>query len=141
MHMIRTAFFVALTASAVFASQASAQVVVPNLPQGPKVPLPKIEGLPPDLQKELERLLDPNFMQQLNRQPAVGGMLRWGGLRLKKASPAEQENLGLPEGEGLVVAAVDPNSVGDKAGLKANDVLVKLNKKPVPNDAQGFAKL
>jgi hypothetical protein len=135
--MIRTTLFAALATSAVLASQASAQIIVPP---GQKPPLPKIEGLPPDLQKELERLLDPN-LTQLNRQPAAGGMLRWGGLRLKKATPAEQENLGLPEGEGLVIAGVDPNSVADKSGLKANDVLVKLNKKAVPNDPQGFAKL
>ena len=28
---------------------------------------------------------------------------------------------------------VEPNSMGDKAGIKANDVLVKVNNQAVPN--------
>ena len=72
---------------------------------------------------------------------AAGRRFRWGGLRLEKPSPDLQAQLGLEENEGLVIGAVDPNSIGDKAGVKANDVLLKIGAAQVPNDAAGFAKL
>ena len=57
-----------------------------------------------------------------------------GGARLTGVGAAMQEKLGLPENEGLLAAAVDANSPAEKAGLKVNDVLVKINNKPVPSD-------
>jgi hypothetical protein len=47
----------------------------------------------------------------------------------------------LPEDEGLVVTAVDANSTGEQAGLKAKDVLVKIGAKAVPSDSTRLAKL
>jgi membrane-associated protease RseP (regulator of RpoE activity) len=67
--------------------------------------------------------------------------MRWGGVQLKKVTPELQQKLGLPENEGLLVVAVDANSAGAAAGLKANDVLVKINTKAVPSDANGLSKL
>lgn len=141
--MIRKSLLLALGAGALlaFVAPASAQVIVPNFPQ-PK--LPKLDGLPPELQKEFEKLQkDIELMQlQLNNQPGgIGGGMRWGGVHLKKPTMADQQKFGLPENEGLIVTGVDANSMGEKAGLKASDVLVKLNDKAVPNDANGFAKL
>jgi membrane-associated protease RseP (regulator of RpoE activity) len=52
-----------------------------------------------------------------------------------------QEELGLADNEGLVVAQVEADSGAEKAGLKANDVLVKINNKVVPSDVDRFSKL
>jgi len=71
----------------------------------------------------------------------ANGMVRWGGVRLDKANAKLQEQLGLAEKEGLVVVGFDANSIGEKAGLKKDDVLVKLNDKVVPNDATSFTLL
>lgn len=119
-------------------------------PQVPRIPFPKIEGLPADLQRDLEFLQRALELQQqalrqqgLQRREFAGnaGQVSWGGMRLTKVTAALQEELGLPENEGLVVAGVDANSQADRAGLKLNDVVVKINNKAVPNDAAGFAKL
>ncbi len=94
------------------------------------------------IQKQLEEALRREGI--VPDQPGIRGgrtHLRWGGLRLEKPSADLQGQLGLEENEGLVVAAVDVNSIGAKAGLKANDVLVKIGATQVPNDPAGFAKL
>lgn len=127
------------------------------------IPVPKLDRVQDEVQKQLERLLDqigqqdeqaaaqlrkllqdarqpPEFQRKM-RQPFAIGNPRWGGLQFKKVDAELREKLGLPDNEGLVVLAVDPNSPADKAGLKANDVIVKLNDKPAPSDPVGFAEL
>jgi len=136
--VIRSMSLLALGVSALLslAGQASAQIIVP----GGKVP--PIDGIPPQLQKQLQEIFQRAAAGQ--GQPGIRGGkagMRWGGLRLEKASPELQTQLGLEANEGLVIAAVDPNSVGAKAGVKASDVLLKIGATPVPNDAVGFAKL
>jgi hypothetical protein len=123
------------------ASQASAQIIVPGLPQ-----LPKAGGAKElqDLQKQLQKALEMQRreLEGLQQQPAAGdNAIRWGGIKLNKADANLRQQLGLDEKEGLVIASVDPNSAGDKAGLKANDVLIRINDKSVPNDLDGFTKL
>ena len=144
-------------------SWAEAQIVAPPFrpapnPRVPNAQVPDIDRLQQelqrqreDLQKQLDELrrqlgrgLNPDlFQQELNRRALQGDgtTVSWGGLRVKKVTPALQEKLGLPENEGLLVAAVDADSAADKAGLKLNDVLVKVNNQPVPNDFAGFAKM
>lgn len=127
-------------------SQVAAQAEIPDFPQVPRIQVPRFDGLPLELQKEFEKLqqeLDQVFNQGLVQpnRPQLGSAMVWGGVQLKKVAADEQEKLGLPENEGLVIAAVDANSIGDKAGLKANDVLVKINNKMVPSDPTAFAKL
>jgi hypothetical protein len=102
---------------------------------------PNIQGLPPELQKQLEEIF-----KQISIQPKLGmrvndTTMRWGGVRLGKVDANLQQQLGLEEKEGLIVMAVDPISAAEKAGLKASDVLVRVNDKSVPNDLAGFAKL
>ncbi len=142
--MKRSVFFVALIASALLAvtTTASAQVIIPNFQPVPKVPIPKIDGLPPELQQQLQQIFEQAAAMQGQRGLQGGdGMIRWGGVRLTKADANLQQQLGLPEKEGLVVAQVDPNTAADKAGLKASDVLVKINNKSVPSDLDAFSKL
>src|SRR5262249_8707586 len=114
---------------------ASAQIIIGGA-GGAK--LSKLDGVPPDLQKQLEEAF-----QRAGQAGARGGKagLSWGGLRPEKPAAELQTQLGLEANEGLVVAAVDPNSVGAKAGLKASDVLVKIGDKSVPNDHSVFIKM
>ena len=93
-----------------------------------------------EIQRELDRLLNQDFPRR-GLPPAFTSDSNWGGVRLVKVDKATQEKLGLPENEGLLVNAVTPNSAADKAGLKQNDVLVKINNKTVPGDLESFAKL
>ncbi|MSQ94864.1 MAG: PDZ domain-containing protein [Gemmataceae bacterium] len=138
--MIRKTCLLAFTAASLlsFANVAQAQII---LPQTPRVQIPKIEGLPADLQAQLEHLLDPAFIQKAAGGKLATGAMTWGGVQLKKVTPELQEKLGLPENEGLLVAAVGVKSVGEKAGLKANDVLFKINNKAVPSEATAFITL
>lgn len=116
------------------AGQAFGQVIVP---QAPRVQIPNLPGLP----LELQELLNPAVVQGKAGGKFAAGTMSWGGVQLKKVPPELQEKLGLPENEGLLVMAVGAKSVGEKAGLKANDVLLKINNKAVPSDANGFITL
>lgn len=81
---------------------------------------------------------------RVNAEFGNDGSVMWGGVRLRKMFRQQQIELnkefGVPETEGLVVIAVAPHSAGDKAGLKPNDVLLKINGKSAPNDEDGFEK-
>ncbi len=72
---------------------------------------------------------------------ASSATLPWGGMKLKKTPSVLQEQLGLAKDKGLVVSGVDANSAAEKAGLKTNDLLLKIDGKDVPNDLQGLTKL
>jgi len=102
---------------------------------------PQIQVVPPELQKQLDEIFKQLAMQQKLGARVNDGTMKWGGVRLGKADVNLQQQLGLEEKEGLIVMAVDPNSAADKVGLKASDVLVRINDKSVPNDVDGFAKL
>lgn len=56
-------------------------------------------------------------------------------------SEALADQLGLPTGQGILLAGVVANSPAAKAGLKKNDVVVKIAGKDVPRDVQTFVKL
>jgi len=47
-------------------------------------------------------------------------------LSLAPVDDSLRVNLGLPEGQGLVVTAVDPDSSAARAGIQVNDILLKL---------------
>jgi hypothetical protein len=63
------------------------------------------------------------------------------GVMLEKVSPVLAEQLDLPKDGGLVVADVVPGSAAEKAGLKKNDVLLKVGDADVPADPEAFGAL
>lgn len=63
------------------------------------------------------------------------------GARLEKPSATLAEQLDLPRDRGLVIHDVTADSAAAKAGLKANDILMEFNGKPVPSDTRAFAKM
>jgi membrane-associated protease RseP (regulator of RpoE activity) len=62
------------------------------------------------------------------------------GVQAEKPSAALAEQLDLPKGQGLVVEQVTADSAAAKAGMKANDILLELDGKPVPNELADFQK-
>ncbi len=62
------------------------------------------------------------------------------GARLEKPSDTLIEQLDLPRGQGQVVEQLNDDSPAAKAGLKAHDILLELDGKPVSSDAREFAK-
>ncbi len=53
------------------------------------------------------------------------------GIKIKPLTPELAEALGIKEKKGIVVLFVEPGSAGEKAGLKAGDIIIRLNKKPI----------
>src|SRR4051794_36097514 len=93
------------------ANYASAQIIIGG---AGGANLPKLDGVPPELQKQLEEAFQRAAAGQGGIRGGKAGM-SWGGLRLEKPAAELQTQLGLEVKEGLVVASVDPNSVGAKA--------------------------
>ena len=63
------------------------------------------------------------------------------GVSIESISPAIAEHLGLPSHVGLLVTEVFADSPAAKAGIKANDVLVKIDGAMVPGQPEEFQKL
>ena len=62
------------------------------------------------------------------------------GIEVEKLSGALADQLNLPKGKGLLVTSVKADSPAARAGLKVNDVLLKLGKQEVPGDAAQLAR-
>ena len=62
------------------------------------------------------------------------------GAKLEKPTETLVEQLDLPRGQGQVVTQLNDESPAAKAGLKAHDILLELDGKPVSSDAKEFAK-
>jgi hypothetical protein len=63
------------------------------------------------------------------------------GAHLRTPSKTLEDQLDLPKAQGMVLEDVGANSAAAKAGLKAHDILLELNGKPVPSKPEGFYKL
>lgn len=133
--------------------------------------LPKIEELlPPDLPPEVAEQLKKQMKQleeQMKRLQQQGGGIwvnpgmpgnpfgpggGWGGAfglnahgrlgaTVRKPDATLTEQLDLPKNQGIVIGEVKPDSAAAKAGLKANDILLELNGKPVSSEPREFVKM
>jgi beta-lactamase regulating signal transducer with metallopeptidase domain len=110
------------------------------------------------LMEERERInkilqdLRGNRLPDANLQPGIGGAVlapgMAGGFRMEGrlgvavSKPGETlaEQLDLPKGQGLALDRVAPKSAADKAGMKAHDILLELDGKPVPSDPAEFVR-
>jgi serine protease Do len=70
------------------------------------------------------------LLPQLRKGKVVRGRL---GIQLRNApiTADEAKAMGLPAAHGLIVIAVEPDSPASRGGLKAGDVIVAFNDKPV----------
>jgi serine protease Do len=62
------------------------------------------------------------------------------GITVKPVSPEMAERMGSPEGKGVQVTDVKPDSFGDDIGLQPGMVILKVNKQPV-NSEDEFRKI
>jgi serine protease Do len=62
------------------------------------------------------------------------------GITVKPVSPEMAERMGSPEGKGVQVTDVKPDSFGDDVGLQPGMVILKVNKQPV-NSEDEFRKI
>ncbi len=61
------------------------------------------------------------------------------GITVKPVTPEMAERMGTPEGKGVQVADVKPDSFGDDIQLQAGMIILKINKQPV-NSEEDFRK-
>jgi len=129
-----------------------AMPIFPMLPVAPQ----NFEELDKELQKVMDeyqrqlQLLQGNRAQmfqglQANRMMMLRGGVGGGtyrlGIRTERVSPVLSEQLDLPPDVGLIVGVVLPDSPAEKAGIKANDVLIELGGKAVPNDVMELQRM
>ena len=53
------------------------------------------------------------------------------GIYYSQLTPVLALNKGLEQKEGFYVSAVEPNSIADKAGIDANDIIIAINDRPI----------
>jgi hypothetical protein len=96
------------------------------------------------MQQEMTRQMQQRMGFGTHGAPFFAGYGQVGEGRLgvfaQKPSATLAEQLDLPHGQGVVIERVQPDSPADRAGLKAHDVLLELNGKTVPDDAQALAR-
>jgi serine protease Do len=63
------------------------------------------------------------------------------GVALEEPGKALADQLNLPRGEGLVVHSVTKGSAAEKAGVVANDILLRFAGKAVPSNVDAFTKM
>jgi hypothetical protein len=80
----------------------------------------------------------PALRRRANAQAMRARMQKgaWLGLSASSPPPALRHQLKLPDGTGLVVDFVQPNSPAQKAGVRQYDLLVKLNDQLLINSPQ-----
>ena len=100
---------------------------------------PKEDGARPSGhadKKEKPRRRDPKVEKPASRphpigeresQPPVPGKRTWLGISTHPVEPPLREHLELPDGFGIQVVEVMPDSPAGKAGLRGNDVLVRFD--------------
>ncbi|MBX6312377.1 MAG: PDZ domain-containing protein [Isosphaeraceae bacterium] len=81
------------------------------------------------LRKGDETTIELTIKGRRGREAAVSE--HWIGVSVSPADEILREQLDLPEGQGLVVTEVVPDSPAAKAGLKKNDILLTFDGKPL----------
>jgi membrane-associated protease RseP (regulator of RpoE activity) len=116
----------------------------PGIPVLPTLP----PGADPEMIKKMTEM-NRKMMEQMQQRMRAGGLafspFGFGqegrlGVRVDKPSAALVEQMDLPKGQGVVVEQVTPDSAAAKAGLKANDILLEVDGKPVPSEIPEFQK-
>jgi hypothetical protein len=110
--------------------------------------MPFPPGIDPEQLKHMQEQMRRS-MEMARRMAAGHGMMPFPfgrqeesrlGVMVEKPSETLVEQLDLPRGQGLVVREVETDSAAAKAGIKAHDVLLELNGKPVPDEARELAQ-
>jgi serine protease Do len=72
--------------------------------------------------------------EKIGERGLVKPAREWFGLRVSDVTPEIAKQLGLTKTEGVVITAVEPNSVAQGAGLKAGDIILEVNRQKILNE-------
>ena len=72
--------------------------------------------------------------EKIGERGPVKPAREWFGLRVSNVTPDIAKQLGLTKTEGVVILGVEPNSVAQRAGLKAGDIISEINRQKVVNE-------
>jgi len=72
--------------------------------------------------------------EKIGEREPVKPAREWFGLRVSNVTPDIAKQLGLTKTEGVVIVGMDPNSVAQRAGLKAGDIILEVNRQKVFNE-------
>ncbi|OGP87100.1 MAG: hypothetical protein A2156_04320 [Deltaproteobacteria bacterium RBG_16_48_10] len=72
--------------------------------------------------------------EKIGEREPVKPTREWFGLRVSNVTPDIAKQLGLTKTEGVVIVGVEPNSVAQRAGLKAGDIILEVNRQKVFNE-------
>jgi serine protease Do len=102
--------------------------LVAAAPIGKEVPITILRnGTEQTLKLKVGQMPDERAEAAGSEEQAQG---KW-GLALRDLDARTAQRLGLNPGEGVLVAAVQPGSAADRAGLQGGDVLLEVNRKKV----------
>ncbi len=111
----------------------------------------QVRNMPAQQRKNMLSMMKNRNQLGFPAQPPGGGMMPPGfafpgqnarlGVFVDPPADALREQLDLPSGQGLVVRQVLPDSAAAKAGLRAHDLLLEFDGKPVPNRVEEFTRL
>ena len=97
-------------------------MLVANTKVGNSVPVEVLrEGKTTTLTVEIAKLDEP----ELASGPVQKG--KW-GMALRELNPQEREQMNLKDGEGVIVAGVNPDSPAAEAGVREGDVILEVNR-------------
>lgn len=121
--------------------------VVPRVPGGDNIPEEYQKWAQQLMEQMMRRFPQGQNFPNLPNFDRFGGFAGQGrrasarlGVAVEKPSAALVDHLDLPKDQGLVVHEVTADSAAEKAGLKANDILLEIGGKPVANDVVKFRK-
>ncbi len=72
--------------------------------------------------------------EKIGERGPVQPAREWFGLRVSNVTPDLAKQLGLKKTEGVVIVGVEPNSIAQRAGLKAGDVILEVNREKVSGE-------
>jgi len=111
--------------------------LVAATPIGKEVPVTILRnGKEQTVQVKLGEMPGQRAEASTAEQPASG---EW-GLALRDLDPRTAGRLGLTPGDGVLVAAVQPGSPADQAGLRPGDVILEVNKRKVTSAKEAQAE-
>jgi hypothetical protein len=120
--------------------------VAPNLdPEQAKQLRKELEARRHEIEKALEqvRKMQGQWPGMMAGMDPFGGRGHEGrlGAQVAAPSPTLADQLDLPKGHGVVIQEVVPGSAAANAGLKAHDVLLELDGKPVPSNPVAVVRM